>query len=447
MCRSLASSVLLSLLLAAATAAQEAPVRLTLDEALAHARADNPGLGAMRLKLEETRQRASFTFTNFLPRISVSANYVLGDNPQGILLPRGSLGYFPELGGSFPRTDRNIPQGGQDLFFALTTVTQPVTHFFKIREGLGVARADQRAADAGLRRVEQDVALGVLQAYAGVLIAQRGRDVARERVAATELRVGYQAVAVASGLAAEVSARDARVRWLQARQELLEREGEFEDLSYRLADAIGLPEGTRLELVDPSFPQVTSGTVEESVAGALANNPDVTEARALVNKATHGVGAARADYIPSIGVIGGHLYQTSVPFFPRNLFAIGISGSWTVFDWGARRNAVAERRAQLGQAEYNLDIVERRVRGEVEAAVRKLARAAEMVALAQEAQSLRTEAARIRAVQATVGYGVDAEDREAAAERLEADLDLLKAQLGYMIALAELERATGALGR
>jgi len=443
--RSVVCALLAGLLLAAPGRAQEAPLRITLEEALARAHANNPGLAAMRLRLDETSERTSLAFTNFLPRLSVMGNYVLGNNPQGILLPQGSLGYFPELGGTFPRTDRNIPQGGPDLFFTLTTVAQPLTHYFKIREGLGVARADQRAARASLRRVEQEIALGVLQAYAGVLIAQRGRDAARERVVATELRVGYQTAAVTSGMAADVYGREARVRWLESRQNLLEREGEVEDLGYKLADVLGLPAGTRLELEDPAVPPSELPDLDALVASAIAGNPEVMEARALTEKATHGVRAARADYLPMIGLVGGHLYQTSVPFFPRNLLAVGITGSWTVFDWGARRNTVAERRAQLGQAERNREIVERRVRGDVEAALRKVARSVTLLDLAEEARELRVEGARLRIVQATAGFAVDAQQHEANAERLEADLDLLKAQLGYLIALSELERATGAL--
>ena len=167
----------------------------------------------------------------------------------------------------------------------------------------------------------------------------------------------------------------------------------------------------------------------------------------MVNKATHGVGAARAEYIPEIGILGAHLYQNSVPFFPKNTMGIGISGSWTILDFGARRKTVRERRAQLGQAESNLTMVEGRVRGEVEAAYRKLARARDLVELAKDALALRTEGSRLRIVAVTAGYAVAAQEREAIADRLEAEMDMLKAEMGYRIAFAELGRAAGILGR
>jgi hypothetical protein len=92
-------------------------------------------------------------------------------------------------------------------------------------------------------------------------------------------------------------------------------------------------------------------------------------------------------------------------------------------------------------------MVEGRVRGEVEAAYRKLARAGDLVELAKDALALRTEGSRLRIVAVTAGYAVAAQEREAIADRLEAEMDMLKAEMGYRIAIAELGRAAGILGR
>jgi len=425
------------------TAATENVRTLTLEQAIELARTGNAPLGAVREKVKEMERTSSVVFSNFLPRVVSQAAFLTSDNTQGILLPKGSLGYFPELGGRFPRTDRTVPQGGRDLSLAFTTVAQPVTHYFKIREGVAAARADEDVARAGLSRAEQEVAFGVLRAFSGLLIAQLESEVARTRVDGTEQRMRYQATAVSSGSAIDVSAGETRVRWLQARQVLLEKEGAVEDVSYQLIDALGLPADTRLELRAPAPLPVNLRTIDRYVAEALESNPDVREARAIVAKAGHGVAAARADYIPEVGILGVHLFQNSIPFFPQNTLAIGVQGRLTVLDFGARRSALSARRAQQKQAERNLEIVEGRVRGEVEAAYRKALRAQEVVLLATEALAVRTEGSRLRVVQSTTGYGVPAIEAEAEADRLEAQMDMLRAQLGYRIAVAELEKAAG----
>lgn len=432
---------------AAPASTDSAAQPLTLEQALAAAEQGNAALKAARARDDEMRRSSSVMFSNFLPRVQTQSYYLGSNNTRGVLLPRGSLGYFPELGGRFPRTDRTIPQGGSDLLFAMTTIGQPVTQFFKIREGWRVARADEVGARADVSKAEQEVALGVLRAYAGALLAQAGRDVARERVAAADERVKYRAAAVSAGTAVDVALREARVRSLQAKQDLLERENEVDDLTYALADAVGLPAGTRLQLVTPADLDVELQPREEYVTRALAQNPELLAARALVDKAAHGVGAARADYIPEIGVLGMHFFQNSVPFFPKNTLAFGVAGKLTLFDSGARRATLSARRAQQREAQENLAMVEGHVRGEVEAAYRKAERARITIELAREARSLRSEASRLRIVQTNAGYAVPADAEDAVADRMEASLDYLKAQLGYRIAVAELQKAAGTLGR
>jgi outer membrane protein TolC len=385
-------------------------------------------------------------FSNYLPRVSTQAAYVGSNNTRGIIMPAGSLGNIPGLG-AFPPAATNIPQGGSDIMFAMTTAQQPVTQYFKIREGLGVTRADESISRAELRRVEQAVSVGVLKAYAGVLIASKRREVARARVNTTTLRTNTQTAAVASGLATNVANTEARLRALQARQEVLEAENEYTDLSYALADAIGLPGSTLLTVEAP--PPLPAGldSLSVYVTAALAANPDILEAEALVSKATHGVGAAKTDYIPDIGLFGGHFFQSSFPFFPRNTLMFGAIGSITLLDFGARSNTLAERRAQLNAANRNLERVKGKVRGEVEAAYRKLARSYEMADVAREALALRAEALRLRVLQSNAGYGVPAEQSEATADRLEADFNVLRAEMGYRIARAELDQAAGRLAR
>jgi outer membrane protein TolC len=277
------------------------------------------------------------------------------------------------------------------------------------------------------------------------VIAQMSADLARAKVAALEERVTYQKAAVSSGMALDVAEREARVKYLQARHALLEKEGEYDDLSYTLRDVVGLPVGTTLQLQVPAAVETRPAALEQYVADALNDNPEVLEARALVKKASHGVGAARADYIPQLGLMGMHFYQNSLPFFPKNTLAVGAVGSFTLFDFGARRSTLNARKAQLRQAESNLTMVEGRVRGEVEAAYRKVSRSWELVELAREGKELRVEGARLKTMASNVGYAVNAEARDAASDRLEAELDFVKAQLGYRIALAELAKASGQL--
>lgn len=439
--------MLVSVLLVPVARAQEPrPRTLTLQQALASAREANAGLRAVRERVEEAQGRSNVMFSNFLPRVSTTVVYLGSDNSRGIIVPAGALGTVPGLG-RFPRTETNIPQGGSDIGLAMTMVQQPVTQIFKIRQGLGVARADEGISRAELRRTEQAVSVGVLKAYAGVLIASKRRELARARIATATIRTGTQAAAVQAGMATNVVGLEARFRALQARQDLLEAENEYSDLSYALADAIGLPGNTPLAVESPAPSTEPLDSLDAYVASAMRANPDILEAEAMVAKATHGVGAARADYIPDFGIFGSHFLQTSLPFLPRNTLFFGAMGTVNLLDFGARKNTLAERNAQLNGANRNLERVRGKVRGDVEAVYRKLARAHEMAEVAREALALRDEALRLRTVSLGAGYGVPAEQSEATADQLEARLNVLRVDMGCRIARAELEQAAGRLAR
>ena len=439
--------MLVSVFLAPVARAQAPqPRTLTLQQALTTAQESNAGLRAVRERVDEAQRRSNVMFSNFLPRVSTTAVYLGSDNSRGIVVPAGSLGSVPGIG-RFPRTETNIPQGGSDIGFAMTMIQQPVTQVFKIKQGLGVARADEGLSRAELRRTEQAVSVGVLKAYAGVLIAAKRRELARARAATAAIRTGTQAAAVLAGMATNVVSLEARFRALQARQDLLEAENEYTDLSYALADAIGLPGNTPLIVEAPAPSVEPLDSLDAYVASALHANPDLLEAEALVSKATHGVGAARAEYIPDFGVFGSHFLQTSLPFLPRNTLFFGAMGTVNLLDFGARKNTLAERNAQLNSANRNLERVRGKVRGEVEAAYRRLARAHEMAEVAQEALALRDEALRLRTASMGAGYGVPAEQSEASADQLEARLNVLRVDMGYRIARAELEQAAGRLAR
>jgi outer membrane protein TolC len=441
------TAVLLGCVLAALPLrAQDAPRALTLEQAIALALESNPGLKAVRERVEEAERRSRVVFSNYLPRLRTQGGFMGTDNQRGILIPAGALGTVPGLG-SFPPTEQSVQPGGNNLTFALTTLAQPLSPIFKVREGLGVTRADESVSRAELRRTEQMVTMGVIRAYAGVLISQLRGQVARERVAAAELRSTIQRTAVQSGVATSVAETEARLRALQSRQELMEAEHELIDLNYKLADVLGLPSGTVVAVQMPALAPPGDATVEQYTAIALRSSPDILEAEALVTKAHHGVRAARTEFIPDIALFGAHFYQSSIAFFPRSTMFFGAMGSWTLLDFGARRNTLAERSAQRRAAEGNLARVQGNVRGEVQAAYRKVARAREMAALAREALALRTEALRLRTASTTAGYGVPAEQREANADKLDAELGVLRAEFGLSLAQLELEMAAGTLGR
>jgi outer membrane protein TolC len=434
--------VLLSL-----TVLEAAPVRrLTLEETVDLALRQNSLLKLARLKARENQARTVTARANYFPQLSTDANYWKTLEKQGVTIPTGVLGVFPDLG-PLPQSPIRVEQGGISLLFTTTTLGQPLTQLIKIRQGHRIAGLDTAIAEADVKRAETEVALRAQEAYFGLLIAQAERRAAQLQVAFAGERLREAREAVETGKALAVASIGARAGWLEARHALLAVDNRISDINLELCDLAGLPLETAIEPVAPALDAVEAPSIEEMVRTAIDSSAEARAARFQVEKARRGVVAARADYIPEIGAFGQHVWQNGVPLLARNHGIGGLKMSWNGVDWGKRRGVGEERRALLEQAEENLRRVKNRLQVDVEKAYRKLERSREMTAVAREALELRRESARLAADQLDVGVVTASKAREAEAALAKAEADLLAAGLGARLARAELDRAAGIMPR
>lgn len=416
--------------------------RLTLEEAVQMARRDNPVAKIAALKVKENERRRDAMKANALPRVSNESSMLFNSGLQNIAIPRGFLGVVPGLG-ALPGEDLRLLQGDRTFGLMMTTVGQPVTQLVKIRAGTKAAEQDVRIAEEDRRRAANEIGLKVTEAYLGALVLERRIEAARREAEAAEEASREASDAVETGAALKVKALEGEARLLEKKNAILAATIQLADLRADLADALGLAAGTELELVAPASPLPAVESVEALEKTALEANPEVRAAAATVEKARRGVAAARADYIPEIGLFASHAYQSGVPFLPSNNAALGARMSWEVFEFGKRKAQVGERQAQLEQAEENLRRLRSRVRVEVEKGRRKIERLEDLVRVAERAVEVRREARRIAADHAELGVATALASRQAEAALASAEAQLLEARVGLRLAHAELERTLG----
>jgi len=432
-------------LLAVALGAAPAPGatrKMTLPEAIGLARKQNTALKIARARVQERQQRTVSARSNYFPEISNDTIMGVLSDRQLVTVPAGSLGLIPQLG-PFPTQDVTINQGSQVLMLGSTTAAQPLAQLFKIREGVRVTAADERVAEADLKKAEDEVILGVHQLYYGLLAA-------RVQVAALEaqVRAGGEALreaeeSVSGGNTLNVTVLGARASLLKTRQSLLAAQNQVSDLNAELDNVLGLPLDTDLDLAE--VPESTAAPLsrEDYLKAALDQNPELRAAKATEAKASSAVLAARWEYIPNIGAYARHTYQTGVPFLTHSFGTFGLQMTWNIFDWGKRKGVVGERQAQLTQARENVRWITDRVSVDVDKAWRKLDRARMMIDVAREALALRREAERVSNDQLRVGVISPAKNAEAVAATRNAEADELQARMGYELALAEIASIAG----
>jgi outer membrane protein TolC len=414
---------------------------LTLTEAVHLAISQNRTLKIGRLRVIANEQKKAGERSSYFPSITNQANALHVTDLQNIGIPAGALG--TAAGSLIPARGVTLPQGQTTLVSSGTMIAQPLTQLIRIHDANRIAAAEIAVSRDDLKKAENQVALQVHELYFGILIARLQRQAAEQQSTYAREHLRESEDDVRNGNALKVASIEGRAGVLESQQSVLTAELQLSDLTTELNELLGLPLDTQLEL-DPvaptGFDQRPRAEYEKT---AWAENPEVLAADEAVRKARAGVGAAKTAYIPDITAYARHSYQDGVPFLVRNFGTFGVNLTWEIFDFGKRAAGVREREAQLAEAEENLRRTKEEVAVGIERSYNKVERAKHLVEVANQVVTLRRESERLAENQLTQGAVLVSDRRHATAATYKAEADSLQANLGYLLAWAELERTIG----
>jgi outer membrane protein TolC len=418
-----------------------APRTINLHEAVELALKHNHVVRIAALHVEEEQHAKELARSAYLPTLRNDSMFAHASDTQFIAIPAGGLGVVSGTG--IPPRQFTINQGDKNFITSGTGLTQPLSELFKIKSGNDVARAEVKASREKARGVENDVALTVREIYYNILVVQSKHQAIEAKIRAVDDLQGERVQQVKYGSTLEVDLIESKAQLLQAKQELLTTELQLSDLRLRFNDIVGLPLKTDIAL-DPDVPaQSESCEREHCIKLALESHPEVSEARAEVEKASAGVRAAKREYIPDIEAFARYSYQENVPFLARNFGTFGVHFGYDLFDGGKKRATLREREAQLAQAKENLARISDEVEVRVQTVYNKVERTQQMIAVSRELFATRQEARRVSAQQLEQGAYLRSQADAAAAQEFEAQTLLLQSQLEYAQARDELTNAIG----
>ena len=422
-----------------------APRTINLHEAVDLALKHNHVVRLAALRVEEEQHAKELARSAYLPTIRNESTFAHLTDTQFIAIPTGAFGIIG--GNAFPPRSLTLNQGDINFITSGTGLTQPLTELFKIKAGNDVARAELKASRERARGVENDVALGVRQLYYNILVVQSKHQAIEAKIRAVQDLQGERVQQVKYGSTLEVDLIESKAELLQAKQNLLTAELELSDLRLKFNDLVGLPLKTDIAL-DPDVPApAQSCERDECVRVALDSHPEITEARANVEKASAGVRAAKREYVPDIEAFARYSYEENVPFLARNFGTFGVHFGYDVFDGGKKRATLRERDTRLAQAKENLARITDEVEVRVQTAYNKTERTQQMVAVSRELLATRQEARRVSAQQLQQGAYLPSQVDAAAAQEFEAQTLLLQSQLEYAQAHDELTDAIGQMAQ
>jgi outer membrane protein TolC len=389
-------------------------VRLTLSEAKERALANNQALALARLNVAEKGSATAAARKDYLPKVLGLDSYMRYNDNLGsvVTLKRGGFGLLPPGVSTF-----NVAVLNQDSNLATLLVAQPITKLIAVHAAVQIARAEQSTTQAQLDKGTRELLSGVAQAYYGLLGARRIQS-------ALELQVN-----LLEQLLRAQPTPEHRIFVLGTRQALAEVSGQVRELTQQLLDLLNLSPCTALELVDPVPGDVALRCAEDAADLAAACNPEIREAQQDIAKAEAALKVARLAYLPDISIMGGYANQTLTDSIQPNIGYLGLTGSYTFFEWGKKHDVTRQRQLDIALAHQHVQVVTDKVRLEARKAYSHYEQAREEYRLAEEMVHARKDAEKAATGSAAV---------QAKADTAKAELETMKAEIAYRVAHAQL---------
>jgi outer membrane protein TolC len=300
------------------------------------------------------------------------------------------------------------------------------------------------AARASRLRARQLVAFGAERAFRLLLATQGETDVAAQNLAAVEDHLRVAGERFAARAAARFDVLRAEVQVEEARQEVIRAAGNIQVARALLLQALGLAAGDYRALPPPAAAPARGG-VDELIAAAVRQRPDLLALERQLAAAEAGVAAARAERYPTLALAAD--YQAVTPESPTAFtrWSVGALVSLPILDGGRVGARRREAEAATVQARAALDLGRRQVEEEVRLAAARVAEAAAQVRVAARQVEQAEELSRLADVRFAGGVGTATEVADAKGSLARARFGLVRAEAEHGIAEAQLALAVGSV--
>jgi outer membrane protein TolC len=411
------------------------PLTITLQDAVARARANEPQYRAALTQYGVARGNTVQTRAAMLPNVNYTTSYI----------------YTQGNGAGGPRFIANngvheyLSQGNAHEVLSL----QNVADYRRARAEEALAKARSEIATRGL-------VVTVVQAYYGSVIAQRKYSTTQRAAAEAQHFFDITQKLERGGEVAHSDTIKAQLQLQQQQRTLQDTELEMERTRLELAVIIFPNFNENFTTVDDLENILPLPSFQEVEAQAGNNNPQLRAATAALRSANQEVAVAWSSFLPALtmdyfyGIDASHFAvkefdRTLIP--ARNVHNLGYAATATleipIWNWGSSRSKVKSAGLQRNQARIELSFAQRKMVADLKtlytesqvarAALESLRQSADLAA-----ESLRLTTLRYQAGDATVLEVVDAQNTLTSSQNALGD-----GQLRFRTAVANLQTLTG----
>jgi outer membrane protein TolC len=424
----------------ATSAMSHAQTRLTLADAIARARSQNPDARAAEIAEREALTRVDQARAGYFPRVDFSEAWQRGNQPVFVFGSLLAQRRFTES--NFAIAALNHPDPVSNHRGALT-LGQVAFDGGMTRAGVRSAHRGVDAAAIMKAQAARDLAVTATEAFGQVLMADAFARAAAAAVETAEDDATRARQRREAGLVTDADVLALDVHLAQMREQRIRAEADARVARARLNQVMGAPLDERFELDGTLAPPEASAPAAVMEDEAVRGRPEVRLAAIQVAVAENARTMARAAFLPQVGLQGGWEWNGHTFADRASSWFVGAEVRVNLFHGLADRARLAEANETIAKRRVELEKAESLVRLDVRATIARLEAARARTDVGRAAVAQAREAQRIVRDRYENGMADVTALLRAANAVLQADAQDVAARVEVLLQTAALDRALG----
>ncbi|HUP04885.1 MAG TPA: TolC family protein [Bryobacteraceae bacterium] len=407
-----------------------APLRLTLDDALARARANSPDLLRANLDALIAREDAVQAKAGLLPSVSGYSQYIYtqaNGNPSGVFVSNDGVHVY---------NDQAVVHG--DIY-----APDKIAGYHRAQMAEALMHAKSEVAARGLTAT-------VVAEFYGLASAVRKADNARQTLTEAQHFLDITQKQESGGEVAHADVVKAQIEVEQRRRETQEAQLEVDKARLEFSILLFPDFNENYELADDLEAAHSLPDFAAIQAMAAKNNPDIRAAQAALDMQNWDLKAARAERMPSLSFdyffgLNANQVAAHTPDGFRN-YGSAAQAQLTIPLWTNGALASRIRQAELGlrEAKSDLSFAQRQLLADLNSDYREATTAAAQIASLRHSQDLAESSVKLTLEQYEAGECTALEVVDAQSTLAEARNAYDEGLVRSRVALANLQTLTGA---
>jgi outer membrane protein len=410
---------------------------LTLEESIRLALLQNPFHLAEKAKEDQASSMVREAVAGFFPNLTAMGTDVLDKKVFTIVLPS----FIPD------QPPQSFKMDFTRKYQLSLNFSLPLSAGGRLASGYKQAKLNLMSTREGIRLSQQETVFNVKRAFYGYLLAQKFAEVAGEAVNLAEKHFKNVKSLYDVGMASRFDLLRSEVQAANLKPQLIRAKNGLSVAELALKNLIGVDLNQPVEIKGELQVPVSEVDPESSVSRALAGRPELTQLKYQQQMASEMLKMARGAHFPALGLTGQYNYWGNQFKFGKDkwesYYSVNLVLAFPIFDGFLNSAKVGESKAMIRQLDYSQKGLSEMVKFEVREAILNLQQAKEALSSQGKTVEEAQEAVRIAELNYKEGLTTNLDVSSAHMALSQARTNYSQALYDCVIALAQLEKATG----